>query len=37
MSGDKELFLEMFNKDMNYLLKMGITEDEIPLMLDLLY
>lgn len=36
MSGDKDLFLELFKKDMNYLLQKGIVEDDIPLMLDLL-
>ncbi|WP_455584706.1 tetratricopeptide repeat protein [Bacteroides sp.] len=37
ISGDKEVFLEMFNKDKEYLIKKGIPEDDIPLMLDLLY
>lgn len=37
MSENKEIFLEMFNKDKNYLIKKGIAEDDIPLMLDLLY
>lgn len=37
MSEDKEIFLEMFNKDKKYLIKKGIAEDDIPLMLDLLY
>ena len=37
MSGTKDIFLEMFNKDRNYLIQKGIAEDDIPLMLDLLY
>ena len=37
MSGTKDAFLEMFNKDKSYLIQKGISEDDIPLMLDLLY
>ena len=36
MSGDQEIFLDMFNKDKVYLIKQGITKEDIPLMLDLL-
>lgn len=35
-SGSREHFLEMFRKDVNALLKQGIQEEDIPLMLDLL-
>lgn len=37
MSENKEVFLNMFDKDRNYLLQKGIAADDIPLMLDLLY
>lgn len=37
MSESKEAFLEMFRKDQNYLIQKGIVEDDIPLMLDLVY
>lgn len=37
MSENKEVFLAMFKKDQNYLIQKGIAEDDIPLMLDLLY
>ena len=36
MSGDQEIFLDMFNKDKVYLIKQGIKKEDIPLMLDLL-
>lgn len=35
-SGSREHFLEMFHKDIDALLKQGIQEEDIPLMLDLL-
>ena len=35
-SGNKETFLEMFGKDRNILLKQGIAEEDIPLMLDMI-
>lgn len=37
MSESKEDFLKMFDKDRNYLLQKGIADNDIPLMLDLLY
>ena len=36
MSDNQESFLELFNKDKEDLIKQGIKEDDIPLMLDLL-
>lgn len=36
ISGSREQFLEMFHKDEESLLKLGIREEDIPLMLDLL-
>lgn len=36
VNGNRERFLEMFNKDKEALLKLGIREEDIPLMLDLL-
>jgi hypothetical protein len=36
MSDNPETFLELFNKDRADLIKQGIKEDDIPLMLDLL-
>ena len=35
-NGNRERFLEMFRKDEEALLKQGIQEEDIPLMLDLL-
>lgn len=35
-NGNRERFLEMFRKDKEALLKQGIQEEDIPLMLDLL-
>lgn len=35
-SGSRDLFMEMFNKDKNSLIKQGINEEDIPLMLDLI-
>lgn len=34
--GNKDFFLEVFNKDRDMLLKQGIAEEDIPLMLDLI-
>lgn len=36
LSGDKTLFLDMFNKDKEYLVKNNVDEDDIALMYDLL-
>ncbi len=35
-SGNKEVFLELFNRDRNSLIRQGITEEDIPLMLDII-
>ena len=35
MLGSKDNFLEVFYKDKEYLLAQGITEDELPLIADL--